>query len=134
MAIDIAAPHWRARRDLVALGAPVPLVARASRLTLATLERLVAEHGWRTAPDGLAARLRARLETLVSERLAAVDGEDAGAALADLARSADATRRIAAVMSEGMDVQTRPHRSDDDVRASLRRKLQMFAGRARREG
>ena len=144
--IDLGSTKWIAIRAMVEMGVPVHLIGAVGTVTPRFVLQMAEKGGWASAlgppapvaasgaPDGF----RARLMAAVSRRVGALaldegaDPEGLARSLGALVKTADAAGKLAeAFKGEGEDG-VRATRSDEDVRRSLRRKLQVFAGRARR--
>ena len=159
--IDLGSHKWLAIRAMVEMGVPVHLIGAVGTVTPRFVLQMAEKGAWASAmgppapaptpavdapdaPDGF----RARLMAAVSRRVGALamdeaaDPEGLARSLTALVKSTDAAGKLAAAFGNGKGEAGDGRatggdgtvRGDDKVRLSLRRKLQAFAARARREG
>ena len=143
--IDPTLPRWRAIRAMFETGVRLRWIADATNLTPKFVRAEALRRGWSVHDPGRPATpadMKARLMSAVSRRLsdlAVDDGDDEekmARSVTALARTTDAAGRLAVALAAGAgrDDDERDDRSDDDVRRSIRRKLQAWLGRAREPG
>ena len=142
-------PRWRAVKEAWCLGVPVRLIAALANVVPKTVVTLARRNGWPPHPGGAAPLgaahgpddpqgIRANMMAAVSRRFGALsfaelgDEEALAKAMTALVKTTDAAGRLAAAFEGAKGEESEDaKRSDDDVRRSIRRKLQAFLGRAR---
>ena len=141
-------PRWRAVKEAWVLGVPVRLIAALANLVPRTVETQAERNGWPAHPAGAAPigaiqaggdpqGIRANMMAAVSRRFGALsfaemgDEETTAKAMTALVRTTEAASRLADAFESGEGGRHVAERSDDEVRRSIRRKLQAWLGHAR---
>ena len=141
--VDEDGPRWRAIRAMVEAGVRVRWIADACELTERFVIGLARSRGW-AIPDGGQASpndpqgLHRTVVRAISRRFGTIavegvgDEEALARSMTALVKTTDAAERLVeAFAKEGTHGSRGDERTDDDVRRSLRRKLQSFLGRSR---